>query len=206
MDKRGCYIVGAGERIEHPSIPGEGGLLIAADGGYCWLRELKLVPDIVVGDFDSMGEAPKHPNMVRLPKEKDETDMMAAIRLGRERGMDVFHIYGGTGGRFDHTVANLQILSWLSRRGAQGYLYGRGWTATAITDGTLTFPAERRGMISVFAQTDTAEGVFLEGLKYPLADAVLANDFALGVSNEFTGAAGRITVGKGTLLVVWEEA
>ena len=200
-----CYIVGAGERAIALPAPEQGDLLIAADGGYAWLKERGLKPDLVVGDFDSMAEPDGVAHLVRLPKEKDETDTMAAVRLGRARGYRRFHIFGGTGGRFDHTLANLQLLAWLSRRGEEGRLYGPDWTAAAITGGTLEFGPEHRGMISVFAHSDTVRGVTIEGLKYSLSDAELDNGFSLGVSNEFTGVPARVSVKEGTLLIVWES-
>ena len=205
MEERYCCIVGAGERTAALPRTGPGDLLVAADGGFAWLEALGLRPDLVVGDFDSMEPPSSRPDAVRLPKEKDETDTMAALRLGRERGYRNFRIYGGTGGRFDHTLANLQIRAWLARRGERGWLYGAGWTATAIMDGVLDFGAEHRGMISVFAHSDEALGVDLEGLKYPLRNAALENTFALGVSNEFTGVPARVSVRRGTLLVLWQN-
>ncbi|WP_294550884.1 thiamine diphosphokinase [uncultured Pseudoflavonifractor sp.] len=200
-----CYIVGAGERIKILPVPEQGDLLIAADGGYAWLKDKGLEPDLVVGDFDSMAEPAGVAPLVRLPRMKDDTDTMAAVRLGQDRGYRQFHIFGGTGGRFDHTLANLQLLAWLSRRGEQGWLYGPDWTATAITAGALEFGPENRGMISVFAHSDRARGVTIEGLKYSLAGAELDNGFSLGVSNEFTGVPSRVSVEEGTLLVVWER-
>lgn len=198
-----CYIVGAGEFFDGGFAPGPGDLVIAADGGYRTLLNRGVAMDLVVGDFDSMGLRPDHPNVVALPAEKDDTDMMAALRLGLDRGYRSFRLYGGTGGRVDHTLANLQSLVWLSRRGSRGYLVGGGWTAAAITDGALTFAAGHQGFVSVFCQGDRAEGVCLRGLKYPLTDATLTCDFPLGVSNEFTGEESSIAVGKGSLLVVW---
>lgn len=200
-----CHIVGAGERTCDVIAPAPGDLLIAADGGYSWLRALGLEPDVLVGDFDSLAEVPALPGVVRLPKEKDDTDTMFAVRLAMERGYSNFRIYGGAGGRFDHTLANLQILTFLARRGCGNTMYGPTWMASAVTDGELCLPAGQTGMVSVFCQGDEATGVYLEGLKYPLTDATLTCDFALGVSNEFTGAPSRVTVGKGTLLVVWER-
>ena len=200
-----CYIVGAGERTIALPAPEQGDLLIAADGGYAWLKERGLKPDLVVGDFDSMAEPDGVAHLVRLPKEKDETDTMAAVRLGQDRGYRRFHIFGGTGGRFDHTLANLQLLAWLSRRGEQGWLYGPDWTATAITGGALEFGPEHRGMVSVFAHSDSVRGVTIEGLKYSLSNAELDNGFSLGVSNEFTGVPSCVSVEDGTLLIVWER-
>lgn len=203
MDERVCYIVGAGSFYDAGFAPGPGDYVVAADGGYQTLLDRGVPMDLVVGDFDSMGFRPDHPGVVELPAEKDDTDMMAALRLGLERGFRRFRLYGGAGGRVDHTLANLQSLVWLSKRGCGGELIGDGWTAAAVTDGTLAFGAERRGYVSVFCQGDRAEGVWLRGLKYPLTDAVLTCDFPLGVSNEFTGVESSVTVERGTLLVVW---
>lgn len=200
-----CHIFGAGERTGDVPTLALDDLLIAADGGYAWLRDLALTPQVLVGDFDSLGHVPDLPNVVRLPKEKNDTDTMFAVRLAYERGYRRFCLYGCTGGRFDHTLANLQILTWLARRGCENTLYGPNWLASAVTDGSLDFPGERQGMLSVFCQGEVATGVRLEGLKYPLADATLTSEFALGVSNEFTGVPGRVSVEQGTLLVVWQR-
>lgn len=205
MKNNVCYIVGAGTFYGPAPTPGAGDLVIAADGGYRALKTLGIRVDMVVGDFDSLETRPDHPNVIPLPKEKDDTDMLAALRMGLERGYQSFHLYGGTGGRVDHTLANVQCLSWLSRRGARGFLHGDGWTATAVTDGTAAFGPEHSGFVSVFCQGERAEGVWLRGLKYPLSDAVLSFDFPLGVSNEFTGVPSSVTVEKGTLLVVWYQ-
>lgn len=198
-----CYIVGAGALYPAELEPAAGDWVIAADGGYRSLHRLGIRADLVVGDFDSLEGRPDHPNVLMLAKEKDNTDMAAALELGRARGYRTFRLYGGTGGRVDHTLANLQCLTWLSRQGCRGYLYGDNWTAAAVTDGALHLDAAHRGYVSVFCQGDRAEGVFLRGLKYPLRDATLTCDVALGVSNEFTGADSCIEVARGTLLVVW---
>lgn len=200
-----CYIIGAGDRTDDRVSPETDDLVIAADGGLVWLRDMGVEPHLVVGDFDSLTAAPEGLPTLRLAKEKDDTDTMAAIAVGIERGYKTFHIYGGTGGRFDHTQANLQLLTYLSRRGYEGVLHGRDWQATAVTDGALCLPARPSGMISVFCQGDTATGVCLEGLKYPLRNATLTCDFPLGVSNEFTGVPVRVVVEKGTLLVICER-
>ena len=53
---------------------------------------------------------------------------------------------------------------------------------------------------------EKAEGVSIEGLYYPLQNAVLTSGFPLGVSNQFTGVSARVSVRKGTLLAMWQEA
>ena len=128
---------------------------------------------------------------------------MLAVKTGFERGYDRFIIYGGVGGRPDHTFANYQTLCYISRRGGRGYLCFNGYTACCITDGEMNFTA-REGTLSVFAMSGKAEGVTLRGVLYPLESTVLSYDFPLGVSNEFTGKPATVSVKKGTLLVIWQ--
>jgi len=138
----------------------------------------------------------------RLPKEKDQTDMLAALQYGLELGFDRFHIYGGTGGRLDHTLANVQCLGFLVNSGARGYLHDGSSIVTALK-GELLLAARSRGAISIFALGGPAEGVWLRGLKYELQNARLSCDFPLGVSNEFTGTPAQIKAKRGVLLVVY---
>lgn len=200
-----CFIVGAGEVSSDLTLnlrPED--LLIAADGGFAAVERMGLIPHLVIGDFDSLGERPNHPNAVVLPKEKDDTDMAAAIKLGRERGYTRFALYGGTGGRLAHTLANLQLLDGLAREGCRGFLVGEGTIAAAVYQERITFPPSMSGYLSVFCGSGTADGVTLQGLKYELSDAQLMGSVPLGVSNEFVGAPARIAVAHGSLLVLWQ--
>lgn len=199
------YIVGGGEFDAERFAPETKDCVLAADAGYAVLEQLNMVPDAVVGDFDSLGTVPEHNNILRFPKEKDETDMALCARIAEERGADCIHLFGGTGGRLDHTLANLSLLGELSSRGITAFLYGRDFTATAVTDGTLTFPAGYGGTVSVFCLGRPALGVTETGLYYGVTDATLDAFIPLGVSNEFTDAAAQISVKSGTLLVLWED-
>lgn len=200
-----CYVAGAmplsPDLLPHPR-PGDS--IIAADRGFQTLTEAGLSPDLVVGDFDSLGHRPQHPNLIALPAEKDDTDMVFALRRGLDLGYRRFVLLGGLGGRLDHTMANLQTLNWLTTQGAAGLLAGEGTVATVLRNGTLSFSAGRTGMLSVFA-FGTAKGVTLSGLKYTLQGATLADTFPLGVSNEFTGTPASVAVEEGALLLLWGE-
>lgn len=207
MDQKICYIVGAMSLT--PALcpyPAQGDYVIAADRGFDSLMAYGVKPDLAVGDFDSLGHRPSHPNVIQLPAEKDDTDMVYALRKGLELGYRRFILLGGVGGRLEHTLGNLQLLDWLAGQGAQGFLAGEKTAATCIRDGkAITFPAGMSGYLSVLCSSGTAEGVNLEGLKYPLEDYTLTSDFPLGVSNQFLDAEARVSVKKGSLLLLWED-
>lgn len=201
--KRLCCIFAAGQITEAEAKIPENAFVIAADAGLLFLRKRSVSPDLIVGDFDSLGEKPTGENVVYHRPEKDDTDTMLAVREGLSRGCDRFVIYGGLGGRLDHTLANLQTLGFLCEHGARGYLVGAGTVVTAFKNGGVSFRDTLRGTISVFALGPDAKGVFERGLKYPLDDYTMTANFPIGVSNEFTGAPSEISVRKGTLLALW---
>lgn len=206
MNKKICYIFGAGSFFDDKPSPAAEDCVIAADGGYRYTQELGVTPDLIIGDFDSLGKAPDFPNVIKLKPEKDETDLAEAVEIGIERGCTEFRIYGGTGGkRTDHTIANLQLLAYLSCKKLHGFLYGENEIFTAITDTQISFPSSMSGYISVFAHSNTCEGVTIKGLKYELDNYALTNNIALGVSNEFTGTESFIKVKNGTLIIVYPK-
>ena len=200
-----CYIIGAGENYGLDLTPLANDFVIAADAGIRYLEQSGITANLVIGDFDSLDYIPTHPNTVALSTEKDDTDMLAAVREGIKAGYSIFHIYGGTGGRIDHTIANLQVLAYLSQNGMQGCLFDRNSVITAITDREMTFEAIPSGYVSIFSHTEKSEGVYLQGLKYKLDNAVLTNTFPLGVSNEFIGKESSIFVTSGTLIIVFPK-
>lgn len=199
MNAEKCFIFGAGEYYGTEK-PGDG-VVIAADGGCDKCLELGIIPDIVIGDFDS-GTAPESLPCIRLNPVKDETDMAEAVRLGLERGCEEFHIFGGTGGRTAHTFANIQTLAMLAEKGKKAFLYGNKEVFTVVRNSCVGFGGESRGYISVFSLTEKSAGVTESGLKYSLDNAVLTSHFPLGVSNEFTGVPSRVSVAEGELLLI----
>lgn len=200
-----CYIVGAGEFGDGGFNPGEEDLVIACDGGYAHCMERGIRIDLVAGDFDSLGYIPEHAHVIRLKPEKDDTDTGWAVKEGWQRGCREFVIYGGTGGRISHTIANFQLLTDLAAKGGSGLMIGKGAWYRVICNGEISFGAGERGFLSVFCLGDKAEGVFESGLKYELTDAVLTKEYPLGVSNEFTGKESRVSVRSGALLLVGER-
>lgn len=189
---------------------GEEDLVIAVDGGFSYCGLLQVEPDLILGDFDSVSgqeaelltdlERQIPERVLRLPCEKDDTDTLAALKEGMRRGYRDFRIYAGTGGRLDHTLANIQCLVYLKNRDAVGYLVDGSGMMLVIQNETIRFQEGLEGYLSLFSLVEESRGITLEGLKYPLNNAVIRNEFPIGISNEFTGEAAAVTVEDGTVL------
>ena len=202
-----CVIFAAGEYYSDTPIVPSGAFIIAADGGLDHARALDMSPD--VGDFDSLtGERPTQgEHTIALPPEKDDPDLLSALKIGWSHHARLFHIYGALGGRIDHTISNIQLMALLAQHGAVGFLHGNGSIVTAICDGALDFGennVEPGRMVSVFSHSDTSLGVSERGLKYEIDDMTMTSTRVNGVSNEFlNGAAAHIGVEHGTLVVTF---
>lgn len=187
-------------------------LVIAADGGYRACEQAGIAPDVLIGDFDSLGmeaalQAGSHERVhevIMLPTAKDDTDTLAAIREGLARGYRRFELHAALGGDVGHEFANLQSLLFIRRHGAEGCLHGNGQTVWLVMpeDGTCLFPVEAGMRVSVFAFGGDARGVNERGLRWELSDAELSCAFPLGVSNECLRDDFEVSVREGCLLVV----
>lgn len=202
---KSCYIVGAGELAPARLTPYDGDLVIAADAGISHLERLGIAPGLILGDFDSLGHVPKGENVEVCPVEKDDTDTLLAVRRALELGYTRILIFGGVGGRLDHTLANIQTLAFANQRGAEAFLFGEGYALTAMSVCTLSFDARYSGDLSIFCHGPEASGVCERGLKYSLDCATLSCDLPLGVSNSFTGESAELCVREGTLIAYWRD-
>ena len=182
--------------------------VIAVDGGFAPLDRLGVAPDMAIGDFDSLGYVPRAKRVSRHPVNKDASDMELALqRAANYRHTDIY-VYGGIGGRLDHTLANLQLFASFSERGAYVTAIADAFAIRLITGpDAFTIPEGiDRGTVSVFAANDRAEGVIERGLEYSLDDEPLTNRTSLGLSNELIGQEASIAVESGTLYVFYPLA
>lgn len=228
-----CIMVCAGELDVRKTdiITEDADILIAVDGGLAYCRQLSLKPDVIIGDFDSASEEDRAyiqdikdtgtsknasgdeadcdnagTSIFELPKEKDDTDTIAAIRKGLELGCTLFYIYGATGGRIDHYFANIQALLFIKHHGAEGRLIGNGCELFVIENETVDLGCKQTGTVSLFVLGDRAQGVTIDGLYYEVKDVELTNDYPIGISNEFCGKNAIVTVDNGALICMVGEA
>ena len=180
-------------------LPEDPGLTIAADSGLRTAEKLGIVPDIVMGDFDSYtARLPDSVPVYSVPAEKDVTDTMLACDYAAERGFCELLIVGGTGGRIDHELSNVLYLERLRRRGIRALLTDGDNSVRVLLNEAAEIPDEG-GYFSVFALDRCI--VTETGCKYPVDRAELVRENPFAVSNEVAGACARVEV-KGVALLV----
>lgn len=201
-----CALVGAGdfnaERFLEMNSDGAFDYVIAVDGGYAILEEVGVAPDMVLGDFDSLGYVPKGIRTSKFSSHKDKSDMELAFERAKSRRFDTVYAFGVLGGRLDHTVANMQVGARFSELGLSVFMVGMDEVLAFVT-GPDVFEAEARdeGTVSVFSLSDVSEGVFERGMEWNLDDVTLTNRTSQGLSNELVGEPVMVGVEKGTIVV-----
>ena len=198
-----CYIVGAGD-FNSPFFPEEDDLVIAADGGYDHLKKFGIRCDLLLGDLDSISKTPRAVQTLKFPVRKDETDTYLAYREGVKRGYNTFYIYGGTGGREDHTFANYCLLLYIKSEGGNGFLFSDKARVSVIKNERITLYGKAGKHLSLFPFGSDADGVTVEGAEYECKAVKLETKFPLAVSNIFRDSPVNIEVSDGALLVMEE--
>ena len=212
MSKGNCILIGAGDLTVSEIPIEENDLCIAVDGGYEYCKLLEIIPDYILGDFDSIGEKEaenvvgiaetEEDKVIVLPVEKDDTDMLAALKLGLSQGYQSFRIYGGMGGRIEHTIANIQCLLYLKEHDAVGYLMDGTGMILVAKEEEISFLDSLEGYMSLFSMGDKAT-VSIENMKYLLKEQEVTNSFPIGISNEFIyGSKGKVTVHQGAVVII----
>ena len=198
------------EFVEEVIKKGGFDVILAADSGMDFLYRTQILPDIIVGDFDSV--EPKVLDFFREKEQidicvlnpvKDDTDTEFAIREAIRRGATDITIIGGTGTRLDHVLGNISLLGIGLEEGVRMELldaHNRIW----MIDHSVTLKKKEQygNYLSLIPYNGKVTGVTLKGLKYPLHDYTLTIGNSLGVSNEIIQEEATVTVGQGVLIVI----
>lgn len=201
-----CLIISGAPECYFPVSFTKADFVIACDAGYIHAQRADIVPDVIIGDFDSyLGDLPGGVEIIRTKPEKDDTDTMMALKLAIRRGYRRIMLVGALGGRVDHMLANISLIAFAATKGADLQIVDGHHQIFAVRDGKRRVPRSSWRNLSVFAFDTECTGVTLRGVKYPLEGAVLTNTFALGVSNEFTDDIAEISVESGILIVVLSD-
>ncbi len=176
------------------------GIIIAADGGYDNALRLGIMPDLFVGDMDSVTEKVDI-EKVMLNKEKDFTDTEIAIEEAVLRGYNRIDIYGATGTRLDHTLANIFIMKKYLSRNVDVRIIDSHNKMRAIR-GDNAFSGLKGKTVSFIPADTVVSGVTLSGFKYPLSDRDVEIGTTLTVSNIAVSDEVHVSIKSGTLIMI----
>lgn len=202
-----CALVAAvdfnAEHFKAMDASGAFDMVIAVDAGFAQLEAIGRVPDMAVGDFDSLGYVPKCRRVSRYSAKKDKSDLELALEKAVTFKQTELYVYGALSGRLDHTLANLQLFAAFSERGARVTGVGDTFAVRMLTGPDVFELPEglQAGTVSVFSMNDAAAGVIERGMEYSLDDVTLTNRTSWGLSNELVGEPAAIAVEFGTLCI-----
>lgn len=198
-----CVLVLGGEIASYTKIRKElrdDDYFVFCDAGLKHFHGLGVRADLAVGDFDSFA-VPRGVESIVFPPEKDDTDSLCGMKEGIRRGFENFLIIGACGGRIDHEIANIYLLSYLEERGLQGKIVTEKATLEIVSAREKRVKKGCR-YFSLLALFGKAEGITIEGAKYNLNDGVISPSFQYGISNEVASEEAVISVKSGKLLLV----
>ncbi len=184
--------------------PEKGDLVIAADSGWNNAKALGASPDLLLGDFDSLGKQnlPDGPEIYQVPAEKDLTDTQLAVEMALSRGATELVIVGGLSGRLDHTLSNLAILEHLNEKKIYAIMTDGQNRVRFVRNSGALVPHGAFKYLSLIAADKVVKGVSVKGCKYPLENAKLSKTHQYAVSNEIQGNCALVEVRKGGLYII----
>jgi thiamine pyrophosphokinase len=191
------------------AVIGPRDFVVAADGGALALERWKLLPHLVVGDMDSLGDAGVERfarlgvGVAKFPAEKNESDLELALAQAIAAGATEVVLLGALGGeRLDHETANLLLLADPGYDGVQIEARRGALRIRAVRGNRgLDVAGPVGALVTLLPVGGDAEGVTTEGLRYPLRDETLRFGRARGISNEVASMPAKVTVRNGSLLV-----
>ncbi len=200
-----CLLISGGSITDYSileSAAQSADMIICADSGILHAEKLGITPDVWVGDFDS-ADSTNHlcKRMVQLPVEKDDTDTMSAARIIVQSGADSAALFGSTGTRLDHTLANLFVLKFLLDNGVNASIEDEHNIVFLHQNGSVDISAQEGRFLSILPFCSTPKSVSITGVKYPLCDADLSDNHPIGVSNQITSQKATLTVDNGCVAV-----
>ena len=176
--------------------------VIFCDSGLKHLAQLHVKPSLIVGDFDSHENPHLDVETIVLPREKDDTDTVYAVKEAIKRGFDDYLLIGVIGARLDHTLGNVSILLYLDSLGKKGCIIDDYSEMEIVSDKPVSI-CDDYSFFSLLNITGCAKGITITGAKYPLADAEISCEYQYGVSNEvLPGQTAVISVKCGRLILI----
>ncbi|WP_236915756.1 thiamine diphosphokinase [Clostridium sp. Cult2] len=193
------------ERLER--LGKESDFILCADGGTNYCIKASLMPNVVIGDLDSISKDTlnqiyeHHIPIKKFPVKKDKTDAELSIDYLISEGFKDITIVGAIGSRIDHTLANVLLLTKLNQRGINGRIVDNNNTIYLV-DRELVLNKEEDSFLSIIPITNSGVVVTLKGFEYELESTVIGFGSTFGVSNKIIKEKGHILIHEGQCLAI----
>lgn len=182
--------------------------IICSDGGANHAYNMDIIPDYIIGDLDSTDKntieyyKSKNVKFEKFPTKKDETDTELCIELSDKLKAKEIHLIGALGGRIDHTIANINLLYYIRKRGIIPKIISEKEEIYIAMNEELIIDGEIGDTISILPIKNDAKGVTLKNLEYPLENYDIEFSRPLGISNVMTNINCNIKVNEGSLIII----
>ena len=182
--------------------------IIAVDKGLEILDKINVLPNYLIGDFDSVNTNlmqsynKNKTNIIKLNPEKDFSDTHMALKLAIKLKSKQIYILGALGKRIDHAIANIHILKEAIDNDIECKIIDENNTIQLMKKESIIVKKEKYKYISLIPLTTEVNGITLKGFKYPLNNATLKIGHSIGISNEIIEKDAYISINEGILIVI----
>ncbi len=175
-------------------------LLIAADGGTRMAQQFDLIPDVIVGDFDSYRPTGNEEAEVIHDPGQETNDLEKALSIALQKGAEDVIVFGATGKRLDHTLKNLSVLKQFDSK-FKSLIFKDTYSDILLIQSPFRTELPKGTSVSLFPLSGKVEGITTKGLLYPLHNETLQNGVRDGSSNRTVKKEVEIEFKKGDLLL-----
>lgn len=182
--------------------------IICSDGGANHAYNMNILPDYIIGDLDSTSKdiidyyKSKNVEFEKFPTKKDETDTELSIKLSEKLNAKQIDLIGALGGRIDHTIANINLLYYIRKKGIKPRIITDKEEVYIAIDEELTIDGKKGDIVSILPIRNDAKGITLKNLEYPLENKDIEFSTPLGVSNVMTDSSCNIKVNEGSIIII----
>ena len=182
--------------------------IICSDGGANHAYNMNIVPNYIIGDLDSINKniidyyKSKNVEFEKFPTKKDETDTELCIELSSKLKAKEIHLIGALGGRIDHTIANINLLYYIRKKGIMPKIISEKEEVYIAIEEEIIIDGNIGDTVSILPIKGDVEGVTLKNLEYPLNNGYMEFSRPLGISNVMSDINCSIKVNKGSLIII----
>ncbi len=182
--------------------------IICSDGGANHAYNMNILPDYIIGDLDSTSKdiiayyKSKNVKFKKFPTKKDETDTELSIKLSEKLNAKQIDLIGALGGRIDHTIANINLLYYIRKKGIKPRIITDKEEVYIAIDEELTIDGKKGDIVSILPIRNDAKGITLKNLEYPLENQDIEFSTPLGISNVMTDSSCNIKVNEGSIIII----